>query len=123
VPPSSGTPEFLQGATNTMPESAAGTDQPSITLSSVGAGITAPVERQDLANEDLRITATLRRAIVGDTTLSFAAHNVQIVTQGGTVMLSGPVKSGHERGSIERKARSVLGVTAVDNQLEVRERE
>jgi hypothetical protein len=31
------------------------------------------------------------------------------------------VKSGHERGGIEKKARALLGVTAVDNELEVLE--
>jgi hyperosmotically inducible protein len=69
---------------------------------------------------DRDITANVRKAVVGDSTLSFDAKNVKIITQGGKVTLRGPVKSDAEKSSIEAKAKAVSGVTSVDDQLEVK---
>lgn len=68
---------------------------------------------------DRQITATIRQAVVGDDSLSMNAHNVKIITSGGTVTLRGPVKSVQEKAEIESKAKQVAGVTRVDNLLEV----
>lgn len=68
---------------------------------------------------DLRISAEIRQAVVGDKSLSVNAHNVKIITAGGTVTLRGPVKSKEEKTTIEAKAKLVAGVTRVDNLLEV----
>ncbi len=57
---------------------------------------------------------------MGDSTLSFDAKNVKIITQGGKVTLRGPVKRDAEKSSIEAKAKAVSGVTSVDDQLEVK---
>jgi hypothetical protein len=69
---------------------------------------------------DRDITAAIRRAVVGDKALSFTAKNVKIITVGGKVTLRGPVKSDEEKSAIEAKAKSTTGVSAVDNQLEVK---
>ena len=68
---------------------------------------------------DRQISANVRQAVVGDNSLSMNAHNVKIITSGGTVTLRGPVKSSEEKAAIESKAKQVAGVTRVDNLLEV----
>jgi len=68
---------------------------------------------------DRQITAAVRQAVVGDSSLSTNAHNVKIVTSGGTLTLRGPVKSTEEKAAIEAKAKQVAGVTRVDNLLEI----
>ena len=68
---------------------------------------------------DRQISATVRQAVVGDSSLSTNAHNVKIITSGGTVTLRGPVKSSEEKAAIESKAKQVAGVTRVDNLLEI----
>jgi hyperosmotically inducible periplasmic protein len=68
---------------------------------------------------DRQITASVRQAVVGDSSLSTNAHNVKIITSAGTVTLRGPVKSTEEKAAIEAKAKQVAGVTRVDNLLEI----
>jgi len=68
---------------------------------------------------DRQITASIRRAVVADKSLSTNAHNVKIVTSNGMVTLRGPVKSDQEKAAIEAKAKQVAGVQSVNNQLEV----
>jgi len=69
--------------------------------------------------KDVEISANIRKAIVADDSLSTNAHNVKIVTSGGTVTLRGPVKSSQEKAAVEAKARQVAGVARVDSFLEV----
>ena len=69
---------------------------------------------------DRTITASIRRAVVGEKGLSFAAKNVKIITTGGKVTLRGTVKSDDEKATIESKAKATPGVTSVDNQLDVK---
>ena len=68
---------------------------------------------------DLQISANIRKAIVADESLSINAHNVKIITSGGTVTLRGPVETQQEKDVIEGKAKQVAGVTKVDSFLEV----
>jgi len=81
------------------------------------AAVTAGDQTND--KTDMLITQQIRKAVVADKALSTNAHNVKIVTMGGVVTLRGPVKSAHERARIEEKAKHVVGVTRVDNQLEI----
>ncbi len=69
---------------------------------------------------DLRITADIRKAVTDDGSLSTNAHNAKIITNNGAVVLRGPVDSAAEKSSIETKAKNVAGVTSVENQLEVK---
>lgn len=69
--------------------------------------------------DDLKLTQSIRKAVVADDSLSVNAHNVKIITQGGVVTLRGPVKNEDEKRKIEEKARAVSGVTRVDNLLEI----
>ncbi len=77
-----------------------------------------PTDQQE--NEtDLRISQSIRQAVVNDDSLSFNAKNIKIVTSGAVVTLRGPVKSEEEKQAIEAKARQVAGVTRVDNQIQI----
>jgi len=74
---------------------------------------------QSNSERDLTITQQIRRAVMGDETLSFTAKNVKIITSDGKVTLRGPVNSASERATIDNFARRIAGERAVDNQLEV----
>jgi hyperosmotically inducible protein len=78
---------------------------------------TADRQKEDPSDRD--ISQKLRRAVVKDKSLSTDAHNVKIITQGGQVILAGPVRTLEERDNIEAKAMAVVGQGRVTNQLEV----
>ena len=69
---------------------------------------------------DLEISATIRKAIVADDSLSVNGHNVKVITSAGIATLRGPVKNQQEKAAIEAKAKQVAGVTRVDSFLEVK---
>ncbi len=75
---------------------------------------------QSNSSEDVKITATIRRAIVKDNSLSSTAKNVKIITADGTVTLRGPVKNEAEKTKIAELAQSSAGNAKIDNQLEVK---
>lgn len=68
---------------------------------------------------DINITATIRKAITDDDSLSVNAHNVKIITRDGVVTLRGPVDSAAEKAKLQSIVQQTSGVTQVDNQLEV----
>jgi osmotically-inducible protein OsmY len=68
---------------------------------------------------DREVSANVRKAVVGDDSLSINAQNVKIVTSNGNVTLRGPVKTEREKQAIEAKAKQVVGVHSVTNLLEV----
>ena len=78
-----------------------------------------PLDQGNSASET-KISAAIRRGIMGDGALSFTAKNVKVITIGTRVTLRGPVKSDHEKAAIDALARRTEGVTDVDNQLEVK---
>jgi hyperosmotically inducible protein len=82
----------------------------------------ATLTPMDQSNDhgDLTITQDIRKAVMADSSLSFSAKNVKIITQGGKVTLRGAVKSDQERKAIDDSARKVAGAGNVDNQLEVK---
>jgi hyperosmotically inducible protein len=76
---------------------------------------------QSQAQEEVRITADIRKALMDDLSLSLNAHNCKIITEkGGFVTLRGVVDTQAERDLVEMKARAVKGVTSVTNMLEVK---
>lgn len=83
------------------------------------SGATQTPQKQTNADNDRKVLADVRRAVVGDKTLSTAAHNVKIITLNGVVTLRGPVRSSEEKVKIEKLAQQVAGVTSVENQLDV----
>lgn len=82
-------------------------------------GALTPMD-QGNSGAETKITATIRRAMMGDKTLSFTAKNVKVITVGTKVTLRGPVKSDEEKAAVEALARKTAGVTEIDNQLEVK---
>ncbi len=84
-------------------------------------GTLTPLDQSE-SGPDIEITAQIRRAVLADEALSANADNVKIITSGGVVTLRGPVASEAEKASIDAKAKAVVGVTRVDNQLEIQPR-
>jgi hypothetical protein len=77
-------------------------------------------EDQKETPADLKITATIRRAIVRRKSLSLDAHNIKIITINGVVTLRGPVENSKEKNKIQAIAKKTKGVKQVDNQLEIK---
>jgi hyperosmotically inducible periplasmic protein len=75
---------------------------------------------QSNSSEDVKITASIRRAVVKDHSLSATAKNVKIITADGAVTLRGPVKNEAEKAKIAELAQSAAGNAKIDNQLEVK---
>jgi len=77
-------------------------------------------DQQKMNTADRTITRQIRRAIVTDKSLSTYAHNVKIITQGGSVTLKGPVRSEEEKKAIEAKATQIAGDGKVTDDLTVK---
>jgi hyperosmotically inducible periplasmic protein len=84
------------------------------------SGETATSGDQSNSQADVKITAAIRRAVVGDKSLSMTAKNVKIITANGTVTLRGPVNNDAEKAKIAELAQSAAGGAKIDNQLEVK---
>ena len=84
------------------------------------SGETTTSGDQSNSQEDVKITAAIRRAVVGDKSLSMTAKNVKIITANGTVTLRGPVNNDEEKTKIAELAQSAAGNAKIDNQLEVK---
>jgi len=84
------------------------------------SGETATSGDQSNNQEDVKITAAIRRAGVGDKSRSMTAKNVKIITANGTVTLRGPVNNDAEKTKIAELAQSAAGGAKIDNQLEVK---
>jgi osmotically-inducible protein OsmY len=69
---------------------------------------------------DIKITAAIRRAVVGDGSLSMTAKNVKIITANGVVTLRGPVNTAEEKAKIAQLATANAGKAKIENQLEVK---
>lgn len=76
---------------------------------------------QDENQDDINITADIRKTIVNTEGMSINARNVKITTSKGKVTLRGPVKSADEKQKIEKFATDVAGEGNVTSELEVAE--
>jgi osmotically-inducible protein OsmY len=79
--------------------------------------VTADQQKENGA--DRKLTQAIRQALMKDKTLSSYAHNVKIVTQGGQVVLKGPVRTEEEKRTVEAAAIEAAGTGHVTNQLSV----
>ena len=75
---------------------------------------------QSNSSADLKITQTIRQALMKDSELSTTAKNVKIITNNGQVTLRGPVKNAQEKAKIDQLAKSAAGGAKIDDQLEVK---
>ena len=75
---------------------------------------------QSNSSADIKMTEAIRRAVMGDDSLSMTAKNVKIITADGVVTLRGPVKTAAEKAAIAKHAMAVAGDHAkIENQIEV----
>ena len=79
--------------------------------------VTADQQKENTADRDL--TQKIRHSLMQDKSLSSYAHNVKVVSQGGTVTLKGPVRSDEEKRAVEAKAIEIAGAGHVTNELSV----
>lgn len=68
---------------------------------------------------EIVITASIRKDVMAEPSLSFTAKNIKVVTIGNRVTLRGPVATEAEKSLIEAVALRTTGVGHIDNQLEV----
>jgi osmotically-inducible protein OsmY len=78
-------------------------------------------DNQTNAKSDRLITAQIRKAIVGDKTLSTYGHNVKIITVNGAVTLKGPVSSEAEKQKVVADATAVVTSDKLTDQLTVKQ--
>jgi len=77
-------------------------------------------DQQTNDRSDRDLTQQVRKAIVGDKSLSTYAHNVKVIAQNGQVTLKGPVRSEEEKRAVEAKAAEVAGEGKVVSELTVK---
>lgn len=76
---------------------------------------------QKMNSADQKLTASIRKSILDDKSLSTYAHNIKIISQDGSVTLKGPVRSEDERKSIVSKATAVAGSAGkINDELSVK---
>lgn len=68
---------------------------------------------------EVKLAASIRQAIVDQKNLSTYAKNVKIVVNGNEVRLAGPVRSSAEKREVERIARAEAGTASVVSELKV----
>src|ERR1017187_8137149 len=79
--------------------------------------VTADQQKENRSDRDL--TQQIRKAVIADKSLSSYAHNVKIVSQGGTVVMKGPVRSDEEKKALLSKAESIAGAGKVTDEISV----
>ena len=123
----SNTPDRAPGTSESADQSGRGEDSTDYAASDTGRNkrdrdadaVTA--DNQSESKDDLETTAEIRRGITKDNNLSVNAHNVKIITRGGTVTLRGPVESEEEKSAIVGEAQRIAGDSKVIDDLEIEE--
>lgn len=95
----------------------AGPSGPSGPAGPGGGMMSKPSTNPNGAAGDGLITAKVKAAIIADTKVG--AHNVNVDTKSGVVVLRGNVKTAAAKTAAEADARKMQGVTKVMNQLTV----
>ncbi|MEO6872437.1 MAG: BON domain-containing protein [Chthoniobacterales bacterium] len=83
------------------------------------SGETVTSGDQSNSSADIKITASIRRAVMKDDSLSMTAKNVKIITADGVVTLRGPVKTAAEKATVAKLAEAHAGGAKVVDQLVV----
>lgn len=74
---------------------------------------------QSEAEADRTLSANIRKSLLDTDWLSNNAKNIKIITVDNVVTLRGVVDSQKEKDFIDQKAKSISGVSHVDNQLTI----
>lgn len=77
-----------------------------------------PFDQSEKA-EDVELTASIRKEVIADDSLSALAKNAKIITNEGKVVLRGPVETKDEKAKIAALAKEA-GAKSVTNELEVK---
>jgi hyperosmotically inducible protein len=83
------------------------------------SGSTLTPMDQGSSEADRKLTQRIRQAVVSDSSLSFTAKNVKIITLNGKVTLRGAVKTDEERIRVSATAKQIAGDAQVESFLEV----
>jgi hypothetical protein len=75
---------------------------------------------QGTSPEEMKRSASIRREISEDKSLSADARNVKVITSGSKVTLKGVVDNAQEKAKLDILARKAPGVTEVDDQLTIK---
>jgi hyperosmotically inducible periplasmic protein len=123
APPTRSAPDTIPSPTDESRQTPTGdtpaaADNTKVNRRDTDGAAPTPIDQGNNAS-DLKTTQEIRKAVVGDGSLSFTAKNVKIITTGGKVTLRGPVKNAEEREKIAALARKIAGAANVDNQLEI----
>lgn len=104
-------------AANTpAPETMADNTKRNETIEKTGA-LTA--EKQSNAPADVELTRKIRADVVAIKDISMYGQNVKIISNGGKVVLKGPVSSAAEKKAIENSAMRFAGAANVSSQIEI----
>lgn len=76
-------------------------------------------DRQKSNQDDMKITARIRKDIMKQKSFSTYAQNIKIITTNGTVTLKGPVRTTNELNSIVKFARAAAGASNVINEIAI----
>ncbi len=79
--------------------------------------VTADQGKND--KSDVKLAASVRKAIRSDKSLSTYAHNVKVIAQNGQVTLKGPVRSDEEKQAVLSQAKTAAGGSNVTDELTV----
>ena len=85
-----------------------------------GKTLTPVDQKENDSDSDIYITANIRKELMADESLSLNAQNIKIITQGGIVMLRGPVETKAESNKLQKIAETTPGVKKIYNSLEVK---
>jgi len=87
----------------------------------VGLGASPRPQAPGVGTEsaDRNTTQKVRKAILGDKTLSTYAHNVKIFSHDGKITLRGVVRSEEEKQTVRELAAAVVGADSVVDELTV----
>jgi hyperosmotically inducible periplasmic protein len=76
-------------------------------------------DQQSENEADRKLSASIRKAITDDDSMSTYAKNVKIISQNGTVTLKGPVRSETEKKAVEAAAKKAAGNAKVTSELTI----
>lgn len=85
----------------------------------VDKGDTVTPIDQGNGQADIDTTANIRKAVMGDDSMSSNAKNAKIITNNGVVTLRGAVNSAAEKTAFEARAKEHAGSNKVVNELTI----
>lgn len=103
-----------------MPAFAANENAPDNTKHNKVENQGATAENQSNKKADVKLTASLRRKIMRQKGLSLDAKNIKIISENGSLVLRGPVKTEAEKQIIDGLAKQCCTTVSYRNELEVK---